>query len=218
MIKSLLTVPSAVGLFQATALHSAPLNFGDQSVKTANAVGSLVTSHLNCTSMVCMRQQPVSAILAAQDALYDPNSPIYAAGMVEGISSISEPIHTIVDGILVAADFGMYTEGAKPLPISVPTLLTTVKNEACQTIDAMWVLLILYEYDRVGILADQVLSVISSTNGPLPAEAFEYLVQGILGDRAPPVLKSMIYDPSKRTNDTDAVRDSLEALGTDYIW
>lgn len=112
---------------------------------------------------------------------------------VPGLSPVGEFIRPHVDADLIRHDFGYYPQNQRPLPVRVPMILTTVKSEGCAKIADL-------------------------TDGPLGQEEFPSYLQLILGSRANAVIKSQLYDPSLRKNDSDAVRSSLEQLGTDFIW
>lgn len=141
MIKSLLVTPSVRGLFTAAALHSAPLNYNDFSIKTADAVGALVINSLNCTTLACLQSDSVGlkTLLSVQDQLFDPNSSIYPANTVSGITALSEPLRPIIDGVLVVHDFDAVTvsQGRVRISVPVPTIYSSVTHEACATIQNM---------------------------------------------------------------------------------
>lgn len=137
MISTLLTIPSAASLYSNVALHSAPLNFNDQSPAVANSVAQLVLKDLNCTTITCLSTVPVSQILQTQSKLYDPSSSIFAFGLVKGVSVVS-PVRTVVDSVLVQGKFGTLTRGGLRTALK-PIIFTTTKDEGCQTIDSMQV-------------------------------------------------------------------------------
>ena len=146
MIATLLTIPTTASLYSRVAIHSAPLNFNDQSPQVANAVAQLVLKDLNCTNVTCLSKLSVDQILSTQAKLYDPtNSAMYAFGLIPGVA-ITEPVRTVVDGVLVKGKFGQLTRGVLAKTALKPIIFTTVKDEACQTIDSMSVLSPLIPY------------------------------------------------------------------------
>ncbi|KNZ64656.1 hypothetical protein VP01_1006g4 [Puccinia sorghi] len=110
LIKTLLVTSSASNLFQRAILHSAPLNYGDHTAKTAEAIGAIAIPLLNCRDDCYRSYLDVDTILEVQNALMDqlPNRlPEVAA---------SEPFRPFVDRRLI--------------------IFTTVKDESAPTIDA----------------------------------------------------------------------------------
>ncbi|KAL8277415.1 hypothetical protein RQP46_010137 [Phenoliferia psychrophenolica] len=99
MIKSLLVTPSATSLFAQTILHSAPLNWGDQSVEIANTVGDFMAQNLSCTTLDCLRAAAISDILIGTPHFFVP---ILGLG-----ASPVEPLRVVADGTLVTRQFGM---------------------------------------------------------------------------------------------------------------
>lgn len=140
MIKALLVTPSAVSLFSRAILHSAPLNYADQSPSIANAIGTSILGPggLNCTNLGCLQRQPVQNILDAQLSLFDPSTSIYA-GYVQGASTVT-PIRTVVDGSLVTRAFGAVTQEQGAIEgVGKQIIFTTMKDEACDAIGQLCV-------------------------------------------------------------------------------
>ena len=227
MIATLLTMPSTASLYSRVAIHSAPLNYNDQSPQIANSVAQLVLKDLNCTTVTCLSRLPVSEILKTQSKLYDPsNSAMYAFGLIPGVA-ITEPVRTVVDGTLVKGKFGQLTRGALARTALKPIIFTTVKDEACQTIDSMLAVFITPHYPMRSsdfyIVSNSMTdssSFVDRSQNPLPEMFFEPVVRNLIdSSRADTILRSQIYDPVKiASSDPDAVRNSLLALGSDYIF
>jgi carboxylesterase type B len=131
MVKTLLMARSASDLFQRAILHSAPLNYGDHSVKTADAIGSIATSLFNCQDDCYRSSLDVDTILEVQNTLMDqlPNRiPEVAA---------SEPFRPFVDNALITNDFmrALNNPGSKDLFLGNRQIIfTTVKDESAPTI------------------------------------------------------------------------------------
>lgn len=106
LIKTLLTVPSADALFARAILQSAPLDYGDQSGSTSDAVGAFAISALKCSTLSCLQAMSVSDILNAQGIVYANATSISPA------VSASEPIKPWVDGVYVKQDFIKAINGA----------------------------------------------------------------------------------------------------------
>lgn len=95
LITTLLATPSADTLFQRAIIQSAPLDFGDQSTSTAQAIGSQFLQALNCTTVACAQSAPVSSVLSAQSTVFaqaPTTNPAIAASL---------PLRPYVDGSLV---------------------------------------------------------------------------------------------------------------------
>ena len=130
LVKTLLVTPSATSLFARAILQSAPLDFVDQTVETANFIGSIAASQMQCDWSDCVTKAPLEVIIGAQSAVFGVN----AAGGIPGMSMLDSVFRPNVDGKLVTRNFrdvtvnGQATEGRKPI------LISTMKAEAAQHI------------------------------------------------------------------------------------
>lgn len=106
MIKTLLVTPSADSLFARAILQSAPLDFGDHTPATSDAVGSFALTQLGCSNVACLQGLSVPAVLNAQTVTYTNSSQISPA------VAQSEPFRPWVDGVLVRQDFIKAINGA----------------------------------------------------------------------------------------------------------
>lgn len=217
MIRSLLSTPDASGLFSKVALHSAPMNFKDYSASTSAQIGRVATKLLQNNTLASLQSLSVEAMLGVQANLTDGD---YLTETVPGLSSIGEFFRPHVEE--KRQDFGYYPQNHKPLPIALPMLFTSVKNEGCAKVNDLWVNqfhdnwmhIKISQIDRIPCFR-----FLAPTN--LTKEEFEYTVQSIVGQtRGIQIVKSNLYNPDLRVrlNDQDAVRNTLEKLGSDFIW
>lgn len=198
IIKTLLTVPVANTLFNRAILHSAPLNYGDHSVTTAESVGAVFLDSLasNCTSATstsrrsCLQTAKVEDILDAQDRTMS-----MAPSTILGVSA-AEPIRPVVDGQLVQGKSFLKAMNTDNSGLSNPSrqiIFTTVINEAAPTIAAV------------------------SQDQAIPTSYYESYVRALVdSDRADKIIASGLYNVD--ASDSDSVRTELEQLGTDWIW
>ncbi|BGP47708.1 hypothetical protein JCM10450v2_003573 [Rhodotorula kratochvilovae] len=199
IVKTLLVTDTADALFHRAILHSAPLDYPDQSFLTARNVSSRAVADLGCTrrGWRCLREQSAQALLAEQ-------AEIIALATQDQIwshlpdFSFAEPFRVHIDGSLVTKDFRQIVASGKPLNIpSRPIIFTTVKNEGCNAVR-------------------QVMPT------PVPAQMWPAIAGGIIPTyfptRAERITASGAYDPSQVPDDADAVRDELAQLTTDFSW
>lgn len=164
LIKTLLSVPSADSLFQRAILHSAPLNYADDSPKTSQAVGQAFLNSLGCVDSACLQNAKVSDILAAQDTTF-MQTPQY----IEDVSA-SEPIRPYIDGQLVQQPLVKLANGKGLSNKNRQIIFTTVKDEAGPTI--------------ASVSQDQV----------IPREYYEAYIHALMDpDRAGKVVNSKLY-------------------------
>jgi carboxylesterase type B len=130
MIRSLLSTPDASGLFSKVALHSAPMNFKDYSASTSAQIGRVATKLLQNNTLASLQSLSVEAMLGVQANLTDGD---YLTETVPGLSSIGEFFRPHVEE--KRQDFGYYPQNHKPLPIALPMLFTSVKNEGCAKVN-----------------------------------------------------------------------------------
>ncbi|GAA6027698.1 hypothetical protein JCM8097_007988 [Rhodosporidiobolus ruineniae] len=198
IIKSLLVTPSATPLFKRAILQSAPLDTVDQSISTANKIGQHALVELvKCRTLSCLQNsRSVEDILAAQATLLEPAT-VMSLGSTLGLGPdymFSEPFRTVVDGKLVTRDFRQVVRGGGQLEGRGKELVfTTVKDEGCATI--------------AGVVPT-----------PVAADAFPGYVAFAFPSRAADIVESGLYDPSLLANDSDATRDQLVRLVTDFSW
>ncbi|GEM07580.1 carboxylesterase [Rhodotorula toruloides] len=201
IVKSLLVTPSASNLFRRAIMHSAPLDYKDQSVETANGVGNaFVDRFAHCSDSVCVKTASLDSLLRAQADLVQQAQ--FGNLSVPDIA-LAEPLKTCVDGSLVTRDFRQVVQSGGQLENpSRELIFTTTKDEACITI--------------YGVFAAYF------QNGPYPQSFDNPYVQGMLtmfyGNRAAAILDSGLWDPSLLPGDDDAVRKQLIRLGTDFVW
>ena len=204
LIKTLLTTSLASNLFQRAILHSAPLNYGDQPIPTAEAVGDLFMSYLSNSSdsptsscakltgpagLACLQKAKIGDLLSAQDDTFK-NAPYAITGV-----SAAEPIRPVLDGSLVSSKGFMASLNIQGGLTSTTRQLifTTVTDEAGATI--------------AGVSQNQV----------IPYEYYDAYVQALAGANVAAIVQnSNLYEPDKA--DPDAARDELNVLGTDWIW
>ena len=135
---------------------------------TAEAVGSLFLGAANCSTIACLQQMDVQAILNAQTEVVQS-----APRAMVGVSS-NEPIRPVVDGTLVTQPFvnlvntGGFTNKNRQI------MFTTVKNEAGPTIAAI------------------------SQDTDIPADQYDSYVQALMpAAEAQKVLSSGLYEVGK---------------------
>lgn len=133
IVKSLLVTPSASNLFRRAIMHSAPLDYDDQSIETANAVGSaFVDKFAGCRSWVCIKTASLDSLLSWQNDLVQQAQLNNLS--IPGLA-LAEPLKTCVDGSLVTRDFRQVVQSGGQLENpSRELIFTTTKDEACTTI------------------------------------------------------------------------------------
>ncbi|BGP31696.1 hypothetical protein JCM10296v2_003470 [Rhodotorula toruloides] len=201
IVKSLLVTPSASNLFRRAIMHSAPLDYNDQTVETANGVGAaFVDRFAHCRGWVCVKSASLDSILAWQGELAQQAQ--LGNLSVPGVS-MAEPLKTCIDGSLVTRDFRQVVQSGGQLENpSRELIFTTTKDEACLTI-----------YQVFGLYFG---------GGPFPQTLNDPSVQGMLamfyGSRVAAINQSGLWDASLLGGDDDAVRKQLARLGTDFVW
>lgn len=190
LIKTLLSTPSADALFNRAILHSAPLNYGDHSINTAEQVGAMLLGALNekCTTLACLQAVSVQSLLAAQDFTMQA-----APQSIPGVAAAA-PLRPVIDGVLVKSSFTRALDSERGFSNTKRQLIfTTVKNEAGLTVDTV------------------------SQQQIIEPEYFEAYVRALMDEsRAERVLASGIYKVDSA--DPDGGRNKLEELGTDWVW
>lgn len=172
LIKTLFSVPRADNLFQRAILHSAPLNYGDHSVATSQAVGQAFLSALHCTTLSCLQSANVTAVLDAQDNVFTS-----APESIPGVSA-SEPIRPVIDGSIVTQAFFEFVNTPSLGNKNRQIIFTTVKEEAGPTIASV------------------------SQEKTIPADYYSTYVEALMDpDRASKVLNSGLYDIDTSQND-----------------
>ncbi|BGO91249.1 hypothetical protein NBRC10512_001312 [Rhodotorula toruloides] len=201
IVKSLLVTPCAANLFRRAIMHSAPLDYNDQTVETANGVGAaFVDRFAHCRGWVCVKTASVDSILEWQAELVQQAQ--LGNLSVPGVA-MAEPLKTCIDGSLVTRDFRQVVQSGGQLENpSRELIFTTTKDEACLTI-----------YQVFGLYFGA---------GPYPQTLDDPSVQGLLaifyGNRVAAINQSGLWDASLLPSDDDAVRKQLVRLGTDFVW
>ncbi|KAG0660613.1 hypothetical protein C6P46_004476 [Rhodotorula mucilaginosa] len=192
IVKSLLVTPAADSLFHRAILQSAPLDYPDLSVSTANTVGRhFVNDLLGLSALASLRSASVASIVQAQLQLSAE-----ALGLSTSLPDLSfaEPLKTVVDGSFVTRDFRQVISNGGQLNVPSRNLIfTTVKEEGCAS---------------VGQILTQ----------PLPTEYFPAYASAFYPTRVNKILSSGLWDPSKLKGDSDAVRKQFSQLATDFFW
>ncbi|POW02927.1 hypothetical protein PSTT_11472 [Puccinia striiformis] len=127
LIKTLLVTNSASDLFQRAILHSAPLNYGDHSIKTADAIGAIAIPLFNCQDNCYRSYLDVDTILEVQNTLLD-QLPDRIPEVAE-----SEPFRPYVDNYLIKTDFmkALNSPGSRDFYLGGRQIIfTTVKDES----------------------------------------------------------------------------------------
>ncbi|POW00517.1 hypothetical protein PSTT_13070 [Puccinia striiformis] len=133
LIKTLLVTNSASDLFQRAILHSAPLNYGDHSIKTADAIGAIAIPLFNCQDNCYRSYLDVDTILEVQNTLLD-QLPDRIPEVAE-----SEPFRPYVDNYLIKTDFmkALNSPGSRDFYLGGRQIIfTTVKDESGPTIES----------------------------------------------------------------------------------
>lgn len=199
MIKTLLVTKSASGLFQRAILQSAPLNYADHSIRTAEAIGSIAVPLFNCQDDCFRTSLDLDTILEVQNSLVGqiPNQLPEVAP--------STPFRPVVDNVLINTDFirAVNSPGSNDSYFANRQILfTTVKDEAGPTI------------------ADKASQLKSVRQVP-------QIIQGALGsldtNRSSALQASGIYNREFNLDflfrgKIEASKDILTLFGTDYIW
>jgi carboxylesterase type B len=209
LVRTLLATPSADTLFSKAILQSAPLDYGDQSEVTGNALGALYLEHINCNTMACLQTTSVDTILPAQAATVGGATSVGSDDFIPGVSQ-AEPFRPIVDGVLVRGNLlkwdtplvslsqWHYKADIRQTRRDRVFMLTTVKDEAAAQIST-------------------VSQSFSGTGEPAPIDSslYSYIVTYLLTPiaRANAVLTSGLYDVD--TSAADGTRDTLVQLGSD---
>ncbi|KAJ6617382.1 alpha/beta-hydrolase [Mycena sp. CBHHK59/15] len=170
MIRVLLAAPSASSLFHNAILASDPMDYGFLSTSTQALLQSTYNDLISCSTndLACQAALTLDEILNAQETLQDE------AMSLDPSTGLGEPLRPVQDGTL-------------------PLLLTTVRNEAAQTI---------YQLLFPG-------------SDPIPMAYFDFACEQSLGDVRTQEVENSPYYPLNASVDT---RIPLELLGTDYIW
>ena len=138
IVKSLLVTPAADSLFHRAILQSAPLDYPDLSVSTANTVGRhFVNDLLGLSALASLRSASVASIVQAQLQLSAE-----ALGLSTSFPDLSfaEPLKTVVDGSFVTRDFRQVISNGGQLNVPSRNLIfTTVKEEGCASVGQMYV-------------------------------------------------------------------------------
>ncbi|KAM0787392.1 hypothetical protein ACM66B_003477 [Microbotryomycetes sp. NB124-2] len=189
LVKTLLVTPSAEPLFARVILHSAPLDYADQSRETGNGVGNMVATDLECSTSTCLRSRPVSRIIAAQNKLVA----LGQSGQLPGFRIAESYFRPVVDGQIVTQNFHRIVGLRQRLANSGKTAIMTVMKD------------------------DASLGIYALFPEPQPAAVFEPVVQAMYGERALNVFNTNVYSPVK-SSAADATRDAMTRLGTDFTW
>ncbi|GAA5990858.1 hypothetical protein JCM10908_000049 [Rhodotorula pacifica] len=215
IVKTLLVTPAADSFFHRAILQSAPLDYPDLSVSTANTVGKhVVADILGLSDLASLRGASVDSILQAQTQL--AGEALALASSMPDLS-FAEPLKTVVDGSFVTRDFRQVVSSGGQLNIPSRNLLfTTVKEEGCASVGQMYEPFRLLRFTPRA-LADEPLPSISLTE-PLPADYFTAYAYAFYPTRAEKILSSGLWDPSKLAGDSDAVRKQFSQLATDFFW
>ncbi|MBW0538924.1 hypothetical protein O181_078639 [Austropuccinia psidii MF-1] len=199
MIKTLLVIESAAELFDQAILHSSPLNYGDQSINTADKIGAMALSLFNQSSD-SLRNLPVERILEVQTDLM--------AQIPQAIPGVafSEPFRPVIDNTLIKNDFIYAINHPQNSSLFVKNrniILTTVRDEAAPTIS-------------------------SAFNDLTSSQQLPVAIESALGTAASSrfvdIQASGVYSRELRMeaffdhNETKALKDTLSVFGTDYIW
>ncbi|GAA6047009.1 hypothetical protein JCM3770_004149 [Rhodotorula araucariae] len=202
IVKTLLVTDNADTLFHRAILHSAPLDYPDQSFITARNISSRAVADLGCTrrGLRCLREQSAQALLAEQAQVLG----LAQGGEWAHLSdfSFAEPFRVHIDGSLVTKDFRKIVASGRPLNVPSRSLIfTTVKNEGCNA---------------------PPLTRTYSIPTPLPTAMWPAIAGGLIPtffpSRAERIMDSSAFDPSRFSNDNDAVREELAQLTTDFSW
>lgn len=189
LIKTLLSTPAADSLFQRAILQSAPLDFGDHTPQTSEAVGQFFLATSQCTGkgLACLQNASVSSILDASSQTF-----VTVPQQIPGVAAV-EPFRPVVDGKLVAKPFLSLVKNGKFTNTKREIMFTTVKNEA----------------------GPQTYAVTSGES--VAPEDYELFVNYLVDPtRAQAVLSSGLYKPD--TSIEEGPRNTLELLGTDWVW
>ncbi|KAF5393340.1 hypothetical protein D9757_000568 [Collybiopsis confluens] len=189
MIRSLLAVPSASGLFKSAILQSDPMDYGFFSSTTQKTLQNAYNQLINCddSDYSCQKALSIDDILNAQGTLYNEAG----SGSLDASAAGGEPLRTVHDGSLITSPL----DSTAPFPsVNKPILVSTVSDEAAITIYGV------------------------EFKSPIPESTFAPACQAGLGEeRAATVLNSSFYE-SRPTDGEEDARPQLEQLGTDYIW
>ncbi|BFZ61778.1 hypothetical protein YB2330_002854 [Saitoella coloradoensis] len=189
MIRALMSSSASEGLFDRAIIQSDPQNYGLQSRNvSADIIGAIASSYLDCSDIACMRNASIDDILNAQAAIQQQAPYLVAAST--GVA-LAEPISPAIDGSVIIGDFSALA-AAGNLPVNVDMIMGTVHDEANPTIEA--------QLPYPGVSSDY----------------FAQVAVAVMGqDRAIQVLYSGLYNPD---DSSDGVREALAKLGTEFIW
>ncbi|KAK1927610.1 Alpha/Beta hydrolase protein [Papiliotrema laurentii] len=195
MIRSLLGVPSAKGLFESANLQSDPLSYGLASTMTTAQLRDAYYSAQTlstCSSLKCLQSLSLGDILKAQDDLLS-----YAPYTFEAVPLAEVILPTYGTNIIPNDPTPILFNSPNSLPIStsdISLLMTTTKNEG-------------------GSAVQQLFPVPVPPSNKTLVSALTALVGE---DRAEAIAKVPAYTSS--VGGADGMRGTFEKIVTDGVW
>ncbi|KAK9463843.1 Carboxylesterase [Lipomyces oligophaga] len=173
-VRAMLSSSKAVGLFKYAILQSDPMNYGWYPRETSAYITSLVYNQTGCFDLDCMRTLSTSAILSAQEYV------LSCAPTLKLNVSYATPLSPIIDENILMQDFSVYLENDN-LPVQVPIMIGTVKNESNHIIE--------------GVLPS-----------PVPVSYYSTVLAEFLGnERADEVVETGLFAPSESADDSTRI-------------
>ena len=133
MVRTLISSPSAKGLFVRAIMQSDPQNFGSNNVTVAKEIlGKMIQTNLSCTNIDCMRELSVNDILKAEYTLF--SNPLQ---MVQLGVNYAYPLGPNIDNDIIPMDYALALEDFGTMQNPVDIIIGTVLDEAGPTVSAL---------------------------------------------------------------------------------
>ncbi|KAK9450223.1 Carboxylesterase [Limtongia smithiae] len=186
LIRSLMSTSQASGLFERAILMSDPMDYGFYPRSTSTGlITPLVYSATGCSNITCMRGLSVDSLLTAQTTVASEAPAAYIQ------VNKAMPFSPVIDNSLIYSDFAVYAE-QNTLPVKVPMLMGTTKDEANPAVESMFP------------------SAISTVY-------YEYILQESIGQRrTETVMASGEFDLDDSNNDTTRLEGAF--FSTSFYW
>ncbi|WVN90729.1 uncharacterized protein L203_105971 [Cryptococcus depauperatus CBS 7841] len=204
IIRALLGVPKATGLFRGAILHSDPMTYGFASQNITEQIQAAFFSKKpwsNCSTLDCMKAISLPTLITAQDTLF--NTVIYDIGGIPASQPVRPTFHT--DTLPQDPTDQLFNNPSSLTypPSSIPLLLTTTKNEGGSAVGSIF-------SAPVTLSNDTYYAIAAKLNGAGRAAA---IINSPYYALPPANHSSMDYGPSG-----DTFREVFEKAVTQGVW
>ncbi|KAF9261386.1 alpha/beta-hydrolase [Marasmius fiardii PR-910] len=187
MIRALLAAPSAQPLFRSAIIQSDPMGYGFLTETVRQDLRNDFLQRIQCggSDTSCLNSVSLDSITNATWQTHLNGQSINAA------AGVGEPIRVVRDGSFITTPL----DSTAPFPpVNKPLLISTVRNEATETVYNMF-------------------------KDPTPNSFFEVVCDQILGtDRTNTLMNSTVYPQNNLSDGSQDSRIALEEVGTDQMW